>query len=43
MKKLLVIAALGLMAIGFTLAADEASAEAVQAPNCVCYGCAATC
>ncbi len=43
MKKLLVIAALGLMAIGFTLAADEASAESVQAPQCACYGCATSC
>jgi hypothetical protein len=43
MKKLLVIAALGLMAIGLTFAADNASAQDAQAPQCACYGCATSC
>ena len=43
MKKLLIVAALGLMAIGFTLSADNASAEDFTPPPCPCAGCVTDC
>ena len=43
MKKLLIVAALGLMAIGFTLSADNASAEDFTPPPCACAGCVTHC